>query len=266
MNLWQQRATAIAALLVTLSLAACGGGSSSSGGGSSGSDKSSSIVIQLSSNLAMHQNLLQQSQGVSLIVSALSDLFVRNAVAQTAGVKVYVDGSEVGETDSVGNFAVAVTSGTHSVCIDDPNDSDKCMDVNVGNDQVLVISGVDLDAEGKLVNGMVTTESAFDNIVLFQDPDKEHKTLVCHKGKTISVGTAAALTGHMVHGDSPDECVGAGPATDVGDDTTSDTSPEQTKVTICHKPDGNPKTMTVPESAVGAHVGHGDAIGACGGA
>lgn len=35
-------------------------------------------------------------------------------------------------------------------------------------------------------------------------------------------------------------------------------------VVICHNPDGpNPMTMTVPESALGGHLGHGDTLGAC---
>ena len=38
-----------------------------------------------------------------------------------------------------------------------------------------------------------------------------------------------------------------------------------TKVTICHKPEGaNPITISVAESAVAAHLAHGDEIGACG--
>ena len=39
------------------------------------------------------------------------------------------------------------------------------------------------------------------------------------------------------------------------------------KVIICHKPPGNPsnsKTMTVPKSALQAHLAHGDSQGACG--
>ncbi len=36
------------------------------------------------------------------------------------------------------------------------------------------------------------------------------------------------------------------------------------RVTVCHKP-GTPaqKTMTLPQPAVRAHVGHGDTLGAC---
>ena len=37
-------------------------------------------------------------------------------------------------------------------------------------------------------------------------------------------------------------------------------SAEQTKVTICHK---GKTTITVAESAVAAHIAHGDAMGAC---
>lgn len=40
---------------------------------------------------------------------------------------------------------------------------------------------------------------------------------------------------------------------------------DEQKVTICHKPDGNPHTITVAQSAVPAHMRHGDSIGACAG-
>ncbi len=39
------------------------------------------------------------------------------------------------------------------------------------------------------------------------------------------------------------------------------------RVTICHRPPGNPagqKTLSIPSSAVAAHMAHGDAMGACG--
>jgi len=42
----------------------------------------------------------------------------------------------------------------------------------------------------------------------------------------------------------------------------------KTRLTICHVPPGNPdarRTMTVPESAWGAHESHGDALGPCDG-
>ncbi len=38
------------------------------------------------------------------------------------------------------------------------------------------------------------------------------------------------------------------------------------QVTICHKPDGkNPHTLTVPQSALNGHLGHGDTLGPCNG-
>ena len=40
--------------------------------------------------------------------------------------------------------------------------------------------------------------------------------------------------------------------------------PEEGEETICHKP-GTPaeKTMRVPRSALGGHLGHGDTLGPC---
>jgi hypothetical protein len=35
------------------------------------------------------------------------------------------------------------------------------------------------------------------------------------------------------------------------------------KVTVCHKPNKNKHTLTISRSALPAHLGHGDTIGAC---
>lgn len=37
-------------------------------------------------------------------------------------------------------------------------------------------------------------------------------------------------------------------------------------ITVCHKPDGNPRTLTIPDSAWPAHQSHGDTYGVCPGA
>lgn len=37
-------------------------------------------------------------------------------------------------------------------------------------------------------------------------------------------------------------------------------------IVVCHKPDGNPRTLTIPDSAWPAHQAHGDTYGACAGA
>ena len=46
-----------------------------------------------------------------------------------------------------------------------------------------------------------------------------------------------------------------------------DTEEAGTKVTVCHRPPGNPgnqKTLTVGSDALDAHLSHGDAVGECG--
>lgn len=59
------------------------------------------------------------------------------------------------------------------------------------------------------------------------------------------------------------------PAQDNGDDDDDmddDDDDDNKKVTICHIPPGNPAakhTITVSESALDAHLGHGDTLGAC---
>lgn len=48
--------------------------------------------------------------------------------------------------------------------------------------------------------------------------------------------------------------------------TPTSTLPEEKKITICHIPPGNPaekNTITIGESALGAHLAHGDTLGEC---
>ena len=51
------------------------------------------------------------------------------------------------------------------------------------------------------------------------------------------------------------------------DDKSSDSkSSDEKKVTVCHAPPGNPdnaQTISVAESAVSAHLAHGDTLGEC---
>ena len=93
-------------------------------------------------------------------------------------------------------------------------------------DSVEVISNVHLNATTQEISSNpLLYENAQDHIVLFQDPDKAHKTLVCHKKKfTISVGTPAAQNGHMSHGDSLGECKAAANPASTDPATGSDKS------------------------------------------
>lgn len=118
------------------------------------------------------------------------------------------------------------------------------------------------------------------------------KMTVCHippgnpgNAHTITVGTAA-VPAHLNHGDSLGACPTSMPtATDTPPpppptatppsypmpptDTPPpppDTPQPPVKVTICHRPPGNPdkaKTITVGEAAVDAHLAHGDTLGSC---
>jgi Tol biopolymer transport system component len=72
---------------------------------------------------------------------------------------------------------------------------------------------------------------------------------------TISVN---ALPAHLAHGDYEGACV---PTPDDGGDDGGDK-----KITICHIPPGNPENaheITISESALPAHLAHGDYAGAC---
>jgi hypothetical protein len=98
--------------------------------------------------------------------------------------------------------------------------------------------------------------------------DDEGKVLICHKPGTPAEQTlevaAAAVEAHLAHGDALGSC------DDLPDETVTepgDESEEETvdRVVICHKP-GTPdeQTMTVPRSALDAHLDHGDIEGECG--
>ncbi|MFZ0548460.1 MAG: hypothetical protein WAM60_23630 [Candidatus Promineifilaceae bacterium] len=98
---------------------------------------------------------------------------------------------------------------------------------------------------------------------------------ICHKPGTPAQKTMtlpeAALGGHLGHGDTIGPCSDS-TATPVppppGPTATIPPTPGDggngSMVTICHKP-GTPaqQTMTIPESALGGHLGHGDTLGAC---
>ncbi len=189
-----------------LSLAACGGGSSSSGGSSAvGASLSSSIVVQVDdvTTAMLHERVRDSGP-----LGAPGDLFAARAVAQTAGVEVYFNGSLVGSTDGSGQLVVPVQPGSYEICFGGTaEEGAPCTEQQVQPDSVVVITDVNVDAITGDLTFQVATDSARNNIVLFQDPDAAHKTLVCHKGRlTISVGTPAARTGHLAHGDSLGSC------------------------------------------------------------
>jgi hypothetical protein len=112
---------------------------------------------------------------------------------------------------------------------------------------------------------------------------------VCHKPGTPAEKTltlpAPALGGHLGHGDILGPCAGATPTvtptltvtptitptltitptpTVTPTETVTPTGTAIAMVTICHKP-GTPaeKTLTLPEPALGGHLGHGDILGPC---
>ncbi|MCH7687386.1 MAG: hypothetical protein IH899_12005, partial [Planctomycetes bacterium] len=90
------------------------------------------------------------------------------------------------------------------------------------------------------------------------------KVTLCHipagnpeNAHTIEVG-AAAVDAHLEHGDLLGECE--------GEDDDGNGNGGEDKVTLCHIPPGNPEnahTIEVGESAVDAHLEHGDLLGEC---
>ena len=124
-------------------------------------------------------------------------------------------------------------------------------------------------------------------------PDADGKVYICHMPPgnpdnmiTLHVG-ASSLQAHLGHGDTVGPCEEMEPTATISATVTitatatisatpsvtptipvlpSNTPAPEAQVTICHVPDGNPdnaQTITVGESAVQAHLDHGDYLGPC---
>ncbi|MFB5614743.1 MAG: hypothetical protein ACE5RI_06520 [Candidatus Nitrosomaritimum yanchengensis] len=99
-------------------------------------------------------------------------------------------------------------------------------------------------------------------------------TTICHippgnpgNNHTITIGESA-LSAHLGHGDLLNACdyeseSNSNEVEEFGDDVLVTSS---STTTICHIPPGNPgnnHTITIGESALSAHLGHGDLLNAC---
>jgi hypothetical protein len=118
--------------------------------------------------------------------------------------------------------------------------------------------------------------SGFEDVVASQ-AEAEAAVTLCHvppgnpdAAHTIAVG-APAVPVHVAHGDTEGACAddaeGEEPADEEdpeGEEQEEDAG--QAKVLVCHVPPGNPEnavTIEVAESAVSAHLAHGDTEGLC---
>jgi len=197
--------TAAIALLV----AGCGGGGTTAGGGGAvgTGGASSTLIIDLQGNGFGANDPESQQRAIAI---AFAKLISPDAWAQLSDTTlIFINGNPVTATIIDGDAYIPLAPGDYLVCINaagvdatDPN----CEMVTVGADQIVKITGTD-DGLGNVALNTVSVENAADNVALFQDPNAANKTLVCHKDKmTLSVGTPAALNGHMVHGDSLGAC------------------------------------------------------------
>jgi hypothetical protein len=218
-------------------LSACGGGSVSTGGGSGSGGTggaNSSLVIQ-APQTAHAPGFQGGAREESRLASRISEFLISSALAQI-GEEVYLldesgDLVATGTTDGSGQVVFPVSSGSYFICIGEADlTTGTCTaeTQTVGENEVVVVTlgleGATETDPGVLVISSVAVESAEDNIVAFQDPENANKTLVCHqagpfKQFTISVGTPAAQTGHMAHGDTLGPCP---EETEVSEDGTSD--------------------------------------------
>ena len=120
-----------------------------------------------------------------------------------------------------------------------------------------------------------------------RQPAKEEKITICHippgnpeNPQTIEIAKSA-LSAHLAHGDHVGACTNADapePKTHAPTTPAPATPPatapvvvppppvKEEKITICHKPPGNPtnvQTLEVSKSALSAHLAHGDHVGEC---
>jgi hypothetical protein len=118
-------------------------------------------------------------------------------------------------------------------------------------------------------------ESGFEDVVTTV-AEADSAVTLCHvppgnpdAAHTVTVG-ASAVPAHLAHGDTEGVCEELEPPADEGEEEeegegeTEDDG--EVKVLVCHVPPGNPEnphTIEVGESALPAHLAHGDTEGAC---
>jgi hypothetical protein len=118
-------------------------------------------------------------------------------------------------------------------------------------------------------------ESGFEDVVT-SAAEADSAVTICHVPPgnpdamhTVTVG-ASAVPAHLAHGDAEGVCeetdapVDDGDEGEEGEDEAEDDG--EIKVLVCHVPPGNPEnphTIEVGESAVPAHLAHGDTEGEC---
>jgi len=219
---------------------ACGGGSVSGSGGTGGGG-GSNLAVKLDRSVTSALFQTNPEYGHRM-VAALSDLLIGEAEAQVVGTIVFIvdsSGAVVasGPVDANGEafFKVPANDPTdptdvYSVCLD-PTDPLTCVILTAqvtATDGVQVTIGEDPTTGALFVmsEGQGTqVEPDADNIAAFQDPDKAHKTIICHKPNgphpnTLSVGTES-VQDHVGHGDTLGPC----PTPAVSSTETTDDGP-----------------------------------------
>lgn len=159
-----------------------------------------------------------------------------------------------------------------TVCHVPPGNPDAAHTVDVGAPSVPAHLAHG-DAEGACADDAGEEENPEDDPGEDEESD-EAKVLVCHappgnpeNAHTVEVGESA-VPAHLAHGDTEGACEGddsPGEEDPEGEDEGEETE-EETKVAVCHVPPGNPEnphTVEIGESAVPAHLAHGDTEGAC---
>ncbi len=153
------------------------------------------------------------------------------------------DGGEDGENEKV------------TICHIPPGNPENAHTIEVSESAV----------EAHLAHGDILGECEEDGNDDGGEDGENEKVTICHippgnpeNAHTIEI-SESAVSAHLAHGDILGEC-----EEDGNDDGGEDG--ENEKVTICHIPPGNPEnahTIEISESAVPAHLAHGDILGEC---
>jgi hypothetical protein len=235
----------------------------------------------------------------ALSLPAGSSMFAEGRVDRTAGgvftlnVQVFRDGDTNGQPDDAfrlqildraqgdegSGFEDVVTTAAEAdsavtLCHVPPGNPDAMHTVTVGASAVPAhlahgdAEGVCEEAEPPADDGDEGEEGEDE-----AEDEGEIKVLVCHvppgnpeNPQTIEVGESA-VPAHLAHGDTEGVCEGdTAPEEDPAEEDEESEDEGEFKVLVCHVPPGNPEnphTIEVGESAVPAHLAHGDTEGEC---
>ncbi len=130
-----------------------------------------------------------------------------------------------------------------------------------GEEMTLEANEAFIILDGIVINFDILFENIEEDDDEDDNDDNPDKVTICHKGRTITI-SYSALNAHLNHGDVEGSCEDADMDGDESEEDCEGTEAcddDQHKVTVCHKG----REISIAESAVQAHLNHGDTLGSC---